>query len=601
MSHATISLLILLVVIAIFVWNRLPVGSVAILTALALYATGVLPLGSALAGFGDPVVIFIAALFVVSEGIDAAGVTTWAGQALLARVGDRPAVVLAAVMALTAVVSALITINGATAALLPMVVVMAARIRVPAAHMLMPMVFAGSAGSLLVLTASPVNVLASDASRDSGRGGFSFFAFSVVGIPLVLGTMAICVALSRRVLPVRPSTLLPPDLSAYASTVADHYELRDGFYRLRVRAQSTLIGADSGAVDLSAYPGVDLIGLQAGGDTPAPVRHALELDDVLIVGGPSEQISELAMREGLAVAMRPLGNGAGPLVNREMGVAELVVPPRSPLVGETVFPGMVRSSELVILAIRRLGKDRGQRPTDLAEGDTLLVHGSWGAVESLSDHGDVLVVNSPDLVRRQAVPLGAKAFPAIAVLAGMVVLLAAGLVPPAVAGLLAATAMVLLRVVSVPQAYRSVSWQTVVLIGGLIPLSTAIRESGAADDIARVLLDVVGSGGPRMVMLALFLLTVILGQFVSNTATVLIVLPVALAAAAESQVSAQPILMMIAVAGAASFLTPIATPANMMVMGPAGYRFGDYWRLGLPILGWWTIVALGLVPLVWPL
>ncbi len=183
----------------------------------------------------------------------------------------------------------------------------------------------------------------------------------------------------------------------------------------------------------------------------------------------------------------------------------------------------------------------------------------------------------------------------------MIVLLAAGLVPPAVAGLLAATAMVLLRVVSVPQAYRSVSWQTVILIGGLIPLSTAIRESGAADDIANVLLDVTGGGGSRIVMLALFLLTVVLGQFVSNTATVLIVLPVALAAAAEAQVSAEPILMMIAVAGAASFLTPIATPANMIVMGPAGYRFGDYWRLGLPVLGWWTVVALVLVPMVWPL
>jgi len=140
----------------------------------------------------------------------------------------------------------------------------------------------------------------------------------------------------------------------------------------------------------------------------------------------------------------------------------------------------------------------------------------------------------------------------------------------------------------------------VVLIGGLIPLSTAIRETGAADLVAGVLLDVVGDGGPRLVMLALFILTVGLGQFVSNTATVLIVIPVAVAAAAEAQVSPQPILMMIAVAGSASFLTPIATPANMMVMGPAGYRFGDYWRLGLPVLGFWAIVALGLIPLIWP-
>ena len=600
MDHATISLLLLVVVIAIFIWNRLPVGAVAIFTALALYATGVLSVNEALAGFGDPVVLFIAALFVVSEGIDAAGVTTWAGQALLGKVGDRPRSVLIAVMALTALVSALITLNGAAAALLPMVVVIAAKIKVPATRMLMPMVFAGSSGSLLVLTASPVNVLASDASADAGAGGFSFFSFALVGLPLVLGTMAICAVLGPKVLPERPSRLLPPDLSRYASTIAEHYDLRNGFYRLRVRQQSPLVGVQASAVNLSDFDGVELIGVQAKGEVPALVREALEVDDVLIVSGPSEEISELAMRDVLAVAMRPLTNDQESLVNREMGVAELVVPPRSPLVGETVFPGMVRSSELVILAVQRLGRDRGRQSTTLSEGDTLLVHGSWSAVEALSDHGDVLVVNSPDLVRRQAVPLGAKAVPAIAVLAGMIVLLALGLVPAAVAGLLAATFMVLLRVVSVNQAYRSVNWQTVVLIGGLIPLSTAIRETGAADRVAGVLLDVVGDGGPRLVMLALFILTVGLGQFVSNTATVLIVIPVAVAAATEAQVSPQPILMMIAVAGSASFLTPIATPANMMVMGPAGYRFGDYWRLGLPVLAFWAVVALGLIPLIWP-
>ena len=209
-DHATISLLLLVVVIAVFIWNRLPVGAVAILTSLTLFATGVLTVNEALAGFGDPVVLFIAALFVVSEGIDAAGVTTWAGQALLAKVGDRPRAVLIAVMALTAVVSALITLNGAAAALLPMVVVIAARIKVPPTQLLMPMVFAGSSGSLLVLTASPVNVLASDASLDSGAGGFSFFSFALVGLPLVLGTMAICALLGPKVLPDRPSRLLPP-------------------------------------------------------------------------------------------------------------------------------------------------------------------------------------------------------------------------------------------------------------------------------------------------------------------------------------------------------------------------------------------------------
>lgn len=299
--------------------------------------------------------------------------------------------------------------------------------------------------------------------------------------------------------------------------------------------------------------------------------------------------------------MRPISEAGGGLLTRELGVAELVVPPRSPLVGETVFPGMTRGPELVVLAVRRLGKDRGPRATEIAEGDTLLVHGSWSTIEALVDDRDVLVVNAPDLLRRQAVPMGLKAKQAIAVLAGMVVLLAFGLVPPAVAGLMAATAMVLLRVVGVQQAYRAVSWQTIVLIGGLIPLSTAIQDSGAADLIAGVLVDVVGSGRPYLLMVALFVLTGVLGQVISNTATVLIVVPIAVAAALETGVPVQPILMLVAVAGAASFLTPISTPANMMIMGPGGYQFGDYWKLGLPVMALWLAVSLTVIPLVWHL
>jgi di/tricarboxylate transporter len=261
---------------------------------------------------------------------------------------------------------------------------------------------------------------------------------------------------------------------------------------------------------------------------------------------------------------------------------------------------MRRGSDLMILAVRRLGKELGPRPTELAEGDSLLVHGPWPTIEELADHRDILVVDNPHLVRRQAVPLGPKAGRAVAVLAGMVVLLALGVVPPAIAGLSAATAMVLFRVLSAPQAYRAVSWQTVVLIGGLIPLSTAIATTGAADRIAHVLIETVGAGRPYLLLTALFLLTAVLGQVISNTATVLIVLPIAVSAALDTGVSVQPVVMLVAVAGAASFLTPIATPANLMVMGPGGYKFGDYWKLGLPLMVLWLAVALAVIPLVWP-
>ncbi len=599
MDSATTSLLILGVVIVLFIWNRLPVGAVAVLTSLALYATGVLTAPEALSGFGDPVVVFIASLFVVSEGIDSAGVTTWAGQQLLRGIGDRPRIALVAVMAMATVMSALITLNGAAAALIPMVVVIAMRLGTTPGRMLMPLAFAGSAGSLLILTASPVNVLVTEAAHDAGTTGFSFFSFTVVGVPVALVTWALVAWLAPRVLPERESASQPPDLSRYAATVAEHYDLTDGFYRLRVREHSALVGTRSDALDLSAYAGTTLIAVQpAHGSTPSA---ELRPDDVLVVTGPSEEISHLAIDHVLAVAMRPVTGDSGALVSREVGVAELVVPPRSPLVGETMYPGMARGPELVVLGVRRRGTERGARPTRLEEGDSLLVHGSWGAVEQLVDDRDVLVVNSPDLVRRQSVPLGAKAGRAIAVLTVMIVLLALGLVPAAVAGLGAAVAMVLLGVIGSAAAYRSVSWETIVLIGGLIPLSVAIRESGAADLIAEKLLAVVGAGHPLLILVALFLLTAVLGQFISNTATVLIVIPVALAAASDAHVSPLPVLMVVAVAGAASFLTPVATPANMMVMGPGGYRFGDYWRLGLPLLLAWLVLALAIVPRVWPL
>ena len=597
MDDATVSLLILAAVIALFVWNRLPVGVVAILTALSLWATGILSSTAVLAGFGDPVVVFIATLFVVSEGIDGTGVTTWLGQAIVTRAGTQRSRLLVAVCALSAVLTALITLNGSVAALLPLVIVLAVRIKEPPSQMLMPLAFAGSAGSLLMLTGSPVNVIVSEAAQGAGAGPFPFFSFALVGLPMLAGTIVICVTLGPRLLPHTQPVGLPPDLAMHAATLEEHYALTDGMFRLRVRELSPFVGVPAGDLELSAYEGVVVVGAQdvAGHSS---MSEPLEVDDILVVGGPPDRVSRLAIEKLLAVTIDGSG-GVDGLLTREAGAVEVVIPPRSSLVGQTVYPGMKRAHDLVILAVQRMGSNRGQRPTVVTEGDALLLHGSWASLEALTSDRDVLVVDSPDIIRRQALPWGPQATTAVVILLGMVVLLATGLVPPAIAGLLAATAMVLTRVVEVQQAYRSVSWQTVVLIGGLIPLSTAIRTSGAADRISAVIISAVGSGRPYLLLLALFVLTAVLGQVVSNTATVLIVTPIAVSAAAATHTSVQPVLMLIAIAGAAALLTPIATPANMMVMNPAGYRFGDYWKLGLPVMLWWLVVALVVIPLVW--
>ncbi|WP_104163505.1 SLC13 family permease [Cryobacterium sp. N22] len=526
MDPIAVTLVVLAVAVVLFVWNRLPVEIVAIGVALALFATGVLTFEQTLAGFGDPVIVFIAALFVVSEALDATGLTTWAGQRLVARAGTSRRRLLVLVMLLVAVVTALISVNGAVAALLPMVVVLAMRIRQPPSRMLMPLAFGAHAGSLLALTGTPVNVLVSELAVDSGERAFGFFEFGLVGLPLVTGTILITVLFGGRLLPDRAAVSAPRDLSAHAQTLADQYRL-------------------------------------------------------------------------------PADGGPAGLLNREVGLTEVLVPPRSPFVGEHVFTGMVTDSgRLVVVAIQRSGDDLTE--TVLVPGDLLLLRGTWDALETTSGDPDVIVVDEPDSIRRQAVPMGPRAKPALIVLAGMVILLATGLVPPAVAALLAACAMVLLRVLTVPQAHRSMAWTTLILVGGMIPLSTAIQVSGAADLLAAGLVDAVGRIGPAgepspvLLLLGIAVVTVILGQLISNMATALIVAPIAIAIAGETGISALPLLMGVAVAAAASFLTPVATPANTMVLGPGAYRFGDYWKLGLPLVALFLAVATLLVPVFWP-
>jgi di/tricarboxylate transporter len=594
MDDGTLSLIILGLAVVLFVWNRLPVDVVAVLVALALWATGVLGFTEVLAGFGDPVVIFIATLFVVSEGVDSTGVTAWAGQTIVRYAGTTRTRLLIAVTALCALLSALITLNGAVAALLPLVVMLAIRIGQPPSQMLMPLTFAGSAGALLMLTGTPVNIIVSEAASDAGAGPFPFFSFAVVGVPLVIGTIAISVLLGPNLLPVTRPAHPAADLAVHAETLDVHYALRDGFYRLQVRDLSPFLGQSVRELDLTAYPGVAIVGVQDG-QGHNRTDAAIDAGDVLVVTGPSEKVSDLAVDNRLAVSMTPVDD----LLTRDSGVVEAVIPPRSALVGETVFPGMHRGHDLVIIAVQRMGKDRGRRHTQLAEGDALLVHGPWETLDELSRDRDILLVDSPEMVRRQAVPWGPKASIAVAILAAMVVLLATGAVPPAMAGLLAATAMVLTRVVGPAQAYRAISWQIVILIGALIPLSGAIQSSGGADRIADLIIDAVGPGRPYLLLLALFVVTAALGQMVSNTATVLIVAPIAVAAAEGTGTNVKPVLMLIAVAGAASLLTPISTPANMMIMSPAGYRFGDYWKLGLVVMAWWLLTAIIIVPLVW--
>lgn len=513
------TLVILVLAIAAFVSGKVPLGIVAIGVSLSLFFTGVLTLPQALAGFGDPTVLFIASLFIVSDALDSTGVTAWAGQQVIDRAGTKRLPLLLLICLLVAVVTALISVNGAVAALLPLVVLVATRSGFAPSTLLLPMVFSAHAGSMLALTGTPVNIIVSEFAAESGGRPFGFFEFGAVGLPLIAGTILIVAFFGDKLVPSRQAAVMSTDLSRHAQTLREGYSL------------------------------------------------SVKTDDLL---GP------------------------------ESGVSEVLIPPRSALIGLHVFPGMTTpSGDLVILAAKRGDEPLQKKGSVLRAGDALLVQGTWEDLNKHVQGPEVLVVDSPQKVKR-TIPLGKGAKRAIVILFIMVVLLATGVIPAAVSAMLAACALVLTRTVTVPQAYRSISWTTVVLIAGMIPLSTAFIETGAADFIARGLLAMVGDSGPYVALLALCGLTLVLGQLISNTATVLIVAPIALSVAHTLDLSVQPFMMALTVVGAAAFLTPVATPANLMVMEPAGYRFGDYWKLGLPLAVFFLAMSVFYVPLIWP-
>lgn len=517
MSPVALTLAILALAIVAFISNRVAIEIVAVGVAVALWLSGVLDLHEALAGFGDPTVVFIACLFVVSEALESTGVTAWVGKQVIDRGSRRLTPLVVTVCVLVALLTALISVNGAVAALIGVVVVVATKVGLPPSKMLIPLAFSAHAGSLLALTGTPVNIIVSEAAVDAGARPFAFFEYGLVGVPLLIGTVLVVAVLGRRLLPTREPSMLPQDVTEHARTLGQQYAMPEG---------TELISA----------------------------RH---------------------------------------------GVTEVVVSPRSELIGMHLFPGMVTpSGDLVVVGLQRGGEDIADPDSILQAGDTLLLTGTWGHLQARTAGPEVLVVDDPAGLRR-SVPLGTGARRAVVILVAMVGLLASSVVPAAIAGLLAASAIVLTGVLTPAQVYRSVSWTTVILVAGMIPLSTAFTSTGTADLIAGTMLGIVGDGSPHLALLGIVVITMTVGQVISNTATVLIMVPIATAVANDLEVSILPFLMALAVAGASSFLTPVATPANTMILEPGGYRFGDYWRIGLPLMALFLAIAVFYVPLIW--
>ncbi|EEA03355.1 Citrate transporter [Burkholderia sp. H160] len=601
MNPMIVTSLILAVTMVLFIWNKLPAAVVAVMSLVALYLTGVLTMREALGGFGDPLIVFIAALLGIGIGLEATGVGTWAGQWLIRHSGSSRKRLIASLLILSAISTALIGMNGAVVAMLPIAVIVCVRTRLAPSQLMMPVSIACLTGAKLTLLGSPVNVIASSAADALGGAPIRFFEWSVVGLPLFAGALGIILVFGPLLLPRRSSDSLPADFSQHAHTLVEQYRITDGVFRLRVRAGSPFIGKTADSIDLSPYPGVSVLGLTNDEGTELARKEASE-GHHLLVRGDAQGVARLANDLHLAIR-EPLSEAqavTNALFNRSSGLAEVVIPPRSALIGQTVFPGMAtHEGDLIVLAVQRGGKDVAGPTTTLLAGDHLLFRGTWEALDRHFSDPEILMVESPQMVRRQTIALSRGAREALVILAVLVILLSTNAVPPAVATLICVTAMVLTRVITLNQLY-SIDWNTPVLVGALIPLATAMSKTGLAYLLGDYVIQVVGSGGPRAVLAGLFFVAAALTQVISNNSAALVMVPIAVATAQELGVSATPFLVAVALGAGAAHMTPMSTPVNLVTYGPGAYAFGDYWKIGALIVLWSMAVVVFIAPLYWP-
>jgi di/tricarboxylate transporter len=607
---------LLAIVIILFVSDRLRLDLIAIMGLLALMLLDILTPQEALAGFADPVVLIIAGLFVVGGALVQTGVAdrmgTWLGRVA----GTREVSLIVIIMAVAALLSGFMSSTGTTAVLLPIVVSLARDARISPSKLLIPLAVASLLGGILTLIGTPPNLVVSNQLVSEGLAPFGFFSFTPIGLIMLVIGVGFMALIGRFLLPdrQREELIFADEEGADGNgeisirDLAETYQLPGHLFRLRIRRSSPLLGRTLADADLHNRYNVTVLQIQHRADKyslpgpPQPVTAdtILEAFDILHVQGSPQNVRRLSRELDFTITADESG---GQAIAQEMGMVEVLLTPRSRLIGRTLAQVSFRAKYgLTVLGIRRMGELLEGRIIDvpLQFGDMLLVEGTWDRVRVLRrDARDFIVVGQPAEMAEAERPVRLGPV-AVAIMLGMLLLMTFEIVPTVTAVLLAAAALVLTGCLTMEDAYRNINWESVVLIAGMLPMATALQKTGGMAFIADGLTASFGEMGPVAVMAGLFVLTAVFSQFISNTATAVLVAPIAFQTAASLGIAPQPLLMAVAVAASTSFATPVATPVNTLVLGPGGYRFADYAKVGVSLQLIMLVATLLFVPIFFP-
>ncbi|MFW3791660.1 SLC13 family permease [Klebsiella pneumoniae] len=599
---------LLAIAVVLFATGKVRMDAIALMVIVAFVLSGTLTLNEAFSGFSDPNVILIAALFIIGDGLVRTGVATKMGAWLVSVAGNSETKMLIYLMLTVAGLGAFMSSTGVVAIFIPVVLSVSARMNTSPSRLMMPLSFAGLISGMMTLVATPPNLVVNSELLREGLHGFSFFSVTPIGlVVLILGIVYMLAVRFMLKTDNGDSARDGRKRSTFRDLIRE-YHLTGRARRLAIRPGSPMIGQRLDDLKLRERYCANVIGVErwrrfrrvivnVNGVSEFRARDVLLIDisasDVDLRQFCGEQMLEPMVLRGEYFADQAL----------DVGMAEVALIPDSEMIGKTVREIAFRTRfGLNIVGMKRDGKAMDGSVVDepLQLGDILLVVGNWRQIALLAKRGrDFVVLNMPVEVD-DASPAHSQAPHAIFCLVLMVALMLTDEIPNPIAAIIACLLMGKFRCINAESAYKAIHWPSIILIVGMMPFALALQKTGGVDLVVKGLMDVAGGEGPYLMLGCLFMMCAAIGLFISNTATAVLMAPIALAAAKSMGVSPYPFAMVVAMAASAAFMTPVSSPVNTLVLGPGKYSFSDFVKIGVPFTILVMVVCVLLIPVLFP-